>query len=148
MMNRKIRKPAIHTLLWVFILILLVGCNPKGNPLASTSWNLLYLNGENLIGGTAIKLDFSDEYLGGTTGCNLYGGSADGGGYRTAGEGAFSLKFPFAVTVQLCSEPKGIMVQEEAYLEALKEAASYRIVDDRLEISNQAGETILVYQKK
>jgi len=109
---------------------------------------LVTLNGKELIEGTAITLNFTDEYLGGQMGCNGYGGTPDTGKYRAKGDGTFALIGPFAVTVQLCTEPEGIMEQEAAYIEALMNAAKYQIVDNHLKIKNDAGKTILIFQNK
>ena len=60
--------------------------------------------------------------------CNGYGGGFDSGRYKARDDGILTL--PLAVTLQLCSSPKGIMEQEEAYIEALQSAAlSPRQVD-------------------
>jgi hypothetical protein len=40
------------------------------------------------------------------------------------------------------------MEQEETYIDALRDAAAYRIVDGHLEIIDADGETTLVYQPK
>jgi hypothetical protein len=37
------------------------------------------------------------------------------------------------------------MEQEEAYVEALQSAVTYRVIHDRLEIDNAVGKTILVF---
>ena len=60
----------------------------------------------------------------------------------------FELNSPFAVTVQLCTNPEGIMEQESEYIETLMNGSHYRIVDRRLEIRNKAGELLLVYQQE
>jgi heat shock protein HslJ len=52
------------------------------------------------------------------------------------------------VTVQLCTNPEGIMEQESEYIEVLMAASHYQIMDDRLEINDEAGELMLVYQQK
>ena len=109
---------------------------------------LISLNGNDLIKGTAITLDFSETYLGGQMGCNGYGGSPDSGKYFSEGDGTFQIGDPFAVTVQLCMDPEGIMEQEAEYIEILMAASQYQIVDDRLEIKDDAGEIMLVYDKK
>ena len=116
--------------------------------LAGTECNLISIDDKNLIEGTTLMLTFTEEYLGGEMGCNHYGGSPDSGKYRATGDGTLTLIFPFAVTVQLCTEPEGIMEQEAAYIEAPMNAANFRIVDNRLEIDNEDGETILIFQAK
>jgi heat shock protein HslJ len=45
-----------------------------------------------------------------------------------------------------CLDPEGIMEQEDAYLAALQSAAAYRLVDERLQIENAAGEAVLVFR--
>ena len=121
---------------------------PKTDELAGTSWELVSLNGKDLIEGTAITLEFSETYLGGQMRCNGYGGSRDTGKYFISGDGTFQLGDPFAVTVQLCTEPEGIMEQEAEYIETLMSASNYQIEADRLEIKNEVGERILIYQNK
>jgi heat shock protein HslJ len=115
---------------------------------AGTSWELVSLNGKDLIDGTAITLEFTEMYLGGQMGCNGYGGSPDSGKYISKNNGTFQLGDPFAVTVQLCTEPEGIMDQEAEYIETLINSARFKITDDRLEIESEDGETILTFQSK
>jgi len=143
--NMEIRRQAQLTLIIILILVSLPGCSQKTDKLAGTEWELVTLKGKELIEGTAITLNFTDEYLGGQMGCNGYGGTPDTGKYRTIG-GIFSLDFPFAVTVQLCADPEGIMEQEKTYIEALMNATHFQIVDNRLEFENKAGKTILIFK--
>ena len=141
-------KPAQQTLIIFLILVALLGCSQKVSELAGTDWELTSLDGKSLIEGTTIPLSFAEEYLGGEMDCNHFGGSPDGGKYRATGDGTFALILPLAVTVQLCTEPEGIMEQEAAYIEALMNAANFSMVDNRLEIDNEDGETILIFQAK
>jgi heat shock protein HslJ len=126
----------------------LLGCGPKTNELAGTSWELVSLNGKELIEGTTITLEFSETYLGGEMSCNGYGGSSDGGKYIKKNNGTFQLGDPFAVTVQLCTEPEGIMEQEAAYIEALMDATHFRLVENRLEIMNVDEGVALIYHRR
>jgi heat shock protein HslJ len=128
-----------------------VGCAVSENTptdLVGTQWVLVSLNGESPIEGTEITLNFEKEFLGGFMGCNGYGGGPDSGKYIATDDGTLTIPHQIAVTVQLCSTPEGIMEQEAAYIEALRSTTSYRMVDDRLEIDNAAGETILVFARK
>lgn len=133
---------------WIIILIFvsLMGCSQNTDALAGTEWELISLNGNDLIEGTAITLEFSETYLGGQMGCNGYGGSPDSGKYFSKGDGTFQIEGPFAVTVQLCKNSEGIMEQESEYIDALMAATHYRILDERLEIKDDAGEIMLVYE--
>jgi heat shock protein HslJ len=143
-----IRKQVKHALIFVLIVISLLGCSQKADVLAGTRWELVSLNGKDLIEGTSITLEFTETYLGGQMECNGYGGTPDSGSYLAKNNGAFELSLPFAVTVQLCTEPEGIMEQEEAYIEALMNATNFRMVGNRLEIDNDDGEIILIFQAK
>jgi heat shock protein HslJ len=116
--------------------------------LVDTQWVLVSLNGKSPIEGTEIILNFEREFLGGFMGCNGYGGGPDSGKYTATDDGTLTIPHQIAVTVQLCSTPEGIMEQEAAYIEALRSATSYRVLDDRLEIDNAAGETILIFARK
>jgi len=115
--------------------------------LLDTEWVLNSLNGSSLIEGTRITLNLDKEFLSGFAGCNLYGGGRDSGKYMATDEGTLTIP-QLAVTAMLCSGPEGVMEQEDAYIEALHNAAAYRVMDDRLEIDNAAGETTLVFARK
>jgi heat shock protein HslJ len=120
----------------------------NGTHLVGTDWLLTSLNRESLIEGTEINLYFEEALLGGSMTCNGYGGGPDSGKYLTTDDGALTLPNPIAVTLQLCPTPQGIMEQEAAYIEALQSARAFRVVGDRLEIMNAAGELILVFARK
>ena len=133
----------------VVLVLLAAGCTPsdKMPQLVDTAWVLTWLDDSSPIDGTQVTLKFKAEYLSGTMGCNGYGGGPDSGGYTASGNGTFTLSRPFAVTVQLCSEPAGIMEQEAAYIEALLDAREYRVVDDLLELIDEDGEVRLVFAR-
>jgi heat shock protein HslJ len=78
--------------------------------------------------------------------CNQYGGGPDSGTYSATADGTLTISM-LAVTVQLCSDPKGIMEQEAAYIETLRSANTCRVVEDRLEIADAGGETTLVFTR-
>jgi heat shock protein HslJ len=137
-----------YSLIIILILVSILGCSQKTDELAGTSWELVSLNGKDLIEGTAITLEFTETYLGGQMGCNGYGGSPDSGKYISKGDGTFQIGDPFAVTVQLCSEPEGIMEQEAEYIETLMTTSRYQVVDNHLEIGNESGEMILIFHRK
>ena len=156
--NRRIWQPLVALLLAVLLAACGAKATPSGSeatslpgtasPLAGTEWVLTSLNGESLLEGTEINLGFKERYLGGSMTCNGYGGSPDTGQYVAKDDGTLTPPPLLAVTVQLCSEPEGIMEQEAAYIEALLSAATYRVAGDRLEFINAARETILVYAAK
>ena len=116
--------------------------------LAGTEWALTSLHGRGLIEETEITLYFRETYLGGAMTCNQYGGGPDSGRCTATEDGTLTLPGGLAVTMQLCSEPEGIMEQEATYIEALRDVAAYRIVDQRLEILDASDQTILVFESK
>ena len=130
-------------------ILLVTSCTRKTmeTELTGTSWTLISLDGQPLIEGTEITLVFRTAYLEGTMGCNGYGGGPDSGAYTVTKKGKFTIGDTFAVTVQLCSEPEGIMEQEDAYIDALLSTMAYQINNDRLILENASEEIMLVYRK-
>ena len=132
------------TLLAALILAFLAACAGAAEPtpgvleLERTHWVLDTLNGSPPVAGTEITLQFEDGTAAGLAGCNSYGGSYE------ATDGRLSI--PEIIRTEMaCLEPEGVMEQENAYLMALQGAAAYRLVDDRLQIENAAGEATLVF---
>jgi heat shock protein HslJ len=132
---------------------LLVACAPATpspvptSALEGTDWALLSLNGQALLEGTHISIRFKAGELSGFAGCNAYGGGSDSGGYVATDDGTLTVS-QTAITLMACLSPEGVMEQEQAYIEALRSAARYRLADDRLEIRDAAGETILVFARQ
>jgi heat shock protein HslJ len=143
-------------LVLILAALLLSGCDSSEEAvqpgaaakLAGTGWGLTTLNDQRIIEGTEIELFFEEAYLGGSMTCNGYGGGPDGGKYVAADDGTLMFPSPIAVTAQDCPMPERVMEQEAAYMEALRSAASCRVVDGHLEIENAAGETILVFARR
>jgi heat shock protein HslJ len=144
------RKQAILVLVILVLASLVAACTSGGQPdqpdLVGTRWTLSSLNGGSLIEDTEITLYFEETYLGGKMTCNGYGGTRDTGKYTAASDGTLSID-QLAVTVQLCSEPEGIMEQEKSYIEAFLDAATYRVFEERLEIADASGNVTLVYTR-
>ncbi|MGQ9598923.1 MAG: META domain-containing protein [Anaerolineae bacterium] len=116
--------------------------SPPAPSLAGSEWALISLRGQPLLTDTHISLVFEADQAGGFSGCNRYGGP-----YTVTGAG--KLTFPgMSVTLMACLSPEGVMDQEERYLKTLGEAAAYRLTDDRLEVQDAAGETILTFVRR
>ena len=111
--------------------------------LAGSEWVLTSLSGNSVLEDTEITLSFEAESLSGSAGCNGY--SADK--YTAKGNGTLAITGTLAVTVELCPSPKGIMEQEKAYIGALLNAATYQLIEERLEIDDASGETALVFAR-
>lgn len=107
--------------------------------LAGSGWLLVSLDGAPLVDDSAITLQFDSEgALGGSGGCNRYGGmySLDGDSIDVGG--VFS-------TQMACAED--IMAQEYAYFEALEAASTYAIEGDTLTLTTEEGAT-LVFERE
>ena len=109
---------------------------PQG--LAGTAWDVTgYNNGKqavvSLLNGTAITLNFgADKQVNGSSGCNNYSGGFES---TTA-----TLKVgPLAATQKACTTPEGVMVQEQQYLTALQNSATYEVSGSTLTIRDSSG---------
>lgn len=106
--------------------------------LAGTKWDVTGVNNGkqalvSLLNGSAITLNFgADNRVSGNAGCNGYGGS-----FTSSGD---TLKVGQLIsTLMACSEPEGVMAQEQQYLAALQNSATFEIVGDRLTIRDASG---------
>ena len=106
--------------------------------LAATSWRVTgYNNGKQavvgILAGSELTLAFAaDGKLAGAAGCNNYTAS-----FTTFGERIEIGQA--AATRKVCSQPEGIMEQEDRFLNALASAATWRLDGDRLELRTAAG---------
>jgi heat shock protein HslJ len=111
---------------------------PTVNPLAGTHWNVVnFNNGKGAvttkIEGTAITLQFDTAgRVSGNSGCNTYSAS-----YRVSGN-ALSIEPPSG-TLKVCGTPEGVMDQEQQFLAALQNSATFDIVGSTLTIRDAGG---------
>jgi heat shock protein HslJ len=122
---------------------LLVFAPAEHMALEGTTWVLTSLNtGRDSISspvwGAEATAIIEDGVIGGTTGCNHYSGefTVDGADIEV-GE--------LIQTEMYCMEPEGVMEQEQAYLQALSQVATYEITRDRLTFYGAQGDTLLTY---
>lgn len=109
--------------------------------LEASEWVLASLNGERPLEGTRITLEFEPEQISGFAGCNSYGAL-----YKIEGD-ALAIQ-EIEITLIACVQPEGVMAQETAYLDALREAANLRVSDERLELLNDSDEVTLAYTRE
>jgi heat shock protein HslJ len=115
--------------------------------LAGTSWQVIgYNNGKqavvSIIAGTEMDIQFGkDGTVSGKSGCNNYSGP-----YTVNGN---QIKIgPLASTMMACSDPEGVMDQEQQYLAALETAATYQIEGNVLELRTSDGALAADFNKK
>jgi len=117
-----------------FILIMILGlmitsCSEFSGTVADelegTKWNLLTIRKSIPIPDSIITIEFEDDEVRGTSGCNTYFGE------YTSKENKISFGV-LAATEMACLNPEGIMEQEQEYLSFLSEIVAYSIEGDRL----------------
>lgn len=126
------------TLLSLAILLSACGISSdvSGEDLVRTEWVLISLNGAAPIQEAAVTLNFFEDQLNGTTGCNMY--NAD---YFVDGK-MLSIGVT-AITVQACLEPKGIMEQEAAYMEIMRDVITFGFEKGQLRLETLDGKYLL-----
>jgi heat shock protein HslJ len=118
---------------------------PSGEALlVGRHWHLAnYRNTEGVlspvVAGTTVTATFDAAgRVSGSGGCNEY--SAE---YSVEGTG---IRFgPVAATFKYCADPVGVMGQEQAYLAALGEAATYSVTDTHLELRAANGAPLATF---
>jgi heat shock protein HslJ len=110
------------------------------NDLQGTNWYLWTINERATINGTTITAEFAIDPDGksgkitGLAGCDRYQATfGDDLGMQTTLNSS-----------EMCTSPKGVMEQEQAYLGALSRAYGYWLTDDQLIINT--GEGALTYR--
>jgi heat shock protein HslJ len=105
--------------------------------LAGTEWTASGINNgkggvASLVAGSAVTLAFGvDGRASGSAGCNRYTAS-----YESARD---TLKFGAAAATRMMCATAGVMEQEQAFLNALGEVATFRMEGDRLELRGADG---------
>ena len=119
---------------------------PEHTP-AGRSYKLSLLSGQSLIPETAITLQFKDQQATGSAGANRYFASARFTAAAAGFDGGVVFG-PAGSTRMLVLEPKGLMEQEAAYLEALGKADQFRWgLDAQMMLgSTQDPELLLVFE--
>lgn len=122
--------------------------DPQALTLAGTSWDVTgFNNGKqaviSAVIGTTLTMTFgADGTLSGSAGCNSYTAPF------TAAGGAVTIGPPVS-TRKMCTQPAGIMEQEQQFLRALPTARIFRLEGDRLEMRTAAdGEMVLTASRK
>ena len=120
----------------------LTGCSkPSENPLASTEWRLVSLNGKDLIPETSITASFTNKEIVGSSGCNRYSAIVE--------ETDNTINFPdneAAVTDRGCLTPDGVMEQEKEYIAVLLSVTTFSVSDGQLEMKNGDGDVVLIFE--
>lgn len=104
------------------------------------AWKLESLSGEPVAEDFDTTLEFTEDgRLGGSAGCNNYGGD-----YRVE-NGVLTLPIAFAATKKMCPPP--MMEQEDAYLQALAGYEHATIAGDTLKVFFADSDEPLVFSR-
>jgi heat shock protein HslJ len=134
----------IVMVLTAVLCLLVTGCasiEPGGDTptiLDNTSWVLERLHGQPVIQGRQLTLNFEKNKINGSTGCNSYSGS-----YTGNNDGAWYIE-DISATEMACS-PNQVMVQERQFLDALKTATAYEIINEKLTLKNTEDQALAVF---
>jgi heat shock protein HslJ len=120
-------------------IVVLTACGGEGpagsDPLQGTSWTLMAYRKTTPIPGTTLTATFEDGQVHGSAGCNTYRGPYEVDGDKIA-------VGVLAITEMGCLEPEGVMEQETLFMEFLRDAQSYRLDEERLQIVRADGEAL------
>jgi heat shock protein HslJ len=105
------------------------------DPLAGSAWQLAAFGNTPPLEGTRITATFKDGQVGGSAGCNSYGGEYT----LKGGKIAFGA---LAMTEMACLEPQGAMEQEAMYLEWLGAAERFELKGGQLLVYRADGEAL------
>lgn len=110
-------------------------------PLEFGTWNT---RTTHILEGTRVTLSFESELetIGGSSGCNSYGGSA------TAANGSISIDAQsLSSTLKLCGHTEGLMEQEQRYLDLLPNLTDYTIFGNNLAIQTNTDTFLLFHSR-
>lgn len=130
----------IYTYVMLIVPLLLIaacGLLSSEDPLAGTKWQMETLNGQNSLPGSVVTLEFADQRLSGSAGCNSFGA-----GYQIKGEEI--IIDAVAMTEMACAD-EGVMSQESTYTRLLGEAKKFSVSDTELVFFNANGDPLLTF---
>jgi len=120
----------------VLFLLLLTACGEinQEDALNDTAWALIYLDNTPPLKGTKLTVKFANGQIGGSSGCNSYGGS-----YKVNREKIST--GPIAITLMACVDP-GVMEQEQTFLEYLQDTQTFKLSEGQLQIFRSDGKAL------
>lgn len=119
----------------VFVLAACSADSPASDPLDGTSWVLMAYRKSRPVPGTTMTATFEEGTIRGSAGCNSYSAT-----YQVVDD---TIQVgQVAVTEMFCMEPEGVMEQESMLLEFLRDAQTFRFVDEQLQIFRPDGEAL------
>lgn len=106
----------------------------------NTSWSLVQMPNQSLVPDTLITLNFDNDKITGSDGCNRYNA------LYTVNEDRLNISRSIATTMMAC--PEQIMQQASSYTSALTQAMSYKIEGSQLVLLNTEGNPLATFNKQ
>jgi heat shock protein HslJ len=128
----------LATLCVLILGFLLSACKPDTS-LKNTNWRLVNLGGQPALADVDVTLNLEDGQLGGSDGCNSYGGS-----YTSKGS-EFTVGTDIVSTMMYCTDT--INIQSVAYYTALSQVASFKLKDQTLSLLNTNGTVLMDFSR-
>jgi heat shock protein HslJ len=118
------------------------GSQPSETGLENTQWTLASFGSagaeQPLVEGSEITLMLGGGQAGGSGGCNSYGGT-----YQVDGN---SIRFDEIIRTERACADQRVTEQEQRYFQALETASEYQVEGDRLRITYNGGEGLLIFE--
>ena len=127
-----------YAVVFFLISLLLASCSGK-SPLEGTSWALANIGGAPPVAGANVGIAFKDGNVGGSGGCNQYGGK-----YQTSGE---KIQFGEIVSTEMACADNSLNDQEQRFLTLLQQSASYQMAAGTLTLRDSAGAVLLEFRQ-
>lgn len=108
-----------------------------GDPLAGTSWILAQVNGQPALADVNVTLEFADGRLGGSDGCNSFGG-----GYQVE-DGQLKVDPNMVSTLMACADE--IMQQASAFSAVLLQSPAFQVEAGQLTLLGGDGAALAVF---
>lgn len=128
----------LATLCVLILGLLLSACKPDTS-LKNTNWRLVSLDGQPAMADVEVTLNLEDGQLGGSDGCNAYGGS-----YTSKGS-EFAVGTDIVSTMMYCND--GINNQSVTYYTALNQAASFNLKGQTLSLLDTNGSVLMEFSR-
>jgi len=111
--------------------------NAELTELIGTSWILEDIDGNPPLAETLISLQISPKSFSGSAGCNRYSAK-----YTAKSPNSFSVDV-LVINLEYCTEPEGVIEQENHYTKLLISAKTYQFADQELHLLDEQGTIIL-----
>lgn len=116
------------------------GDEPIDQTLDQTLWRLTSIGDSEINIDPTASIGFGEGEIGGTTGCNSFGG-----GYRVVPDSDAISIGPLRSSLAACSS-EALAVRERAMMASLQVAARYKITGGGMELMTANGEVLSVYE--